>query len=367
MMTDFNLGDKGVMKSEFKCSLCEDCNNDYHNCRTYFSSIKTKGCFFYTPNNLLELKFKNDKEDRFYGGLFGAAIGDALGVPVEFKKREELSDDLVLDMRGWGVHNQPFGTWSDDTSMTLCLVNALANHKGLQGVSNNFLKWYKRGNFTATGEVFDIGNTCLTAIENMMLGCDLSECGSKDVKSNGNGSLMRILPLAFYDKLDYGLIEDVASLTHAHKISVLGCLIYVIFAHYLFIGETLGNAYDKLLHDLSTEYFDKYNDVKYCYQRILDKSIISCDVSNVKSSGYVVDTLEAAFWCLFRVSTYNSCVLKAVNLGLDTDTVGCVTGGLAGIYYGYSKINNKWVQMLQEKYMLYEEYLSFWLSLTEGY
>ena len=169
--------------------------------------------------------------DAIKGGIWGLIVGDALGVPVEFQDREELEENPLVDMIGYGTHNQPKGTWSDDTSMTLCLVDNLIKGYNLNEIANNFVKWYRQGFMTPYGVAFDIGNTTRKAIYNIEAGVNVIEAGGAAQYDNGNGSLMRILPLAFYlrneDNLDkkFKIIHDVSAITHSHNISKIACSI----------------------------------------------------------------------------------------------------------------------------------------------
>ncbi|MGB4437301.1 MAG: ADP-ribosylglycohydrolase family protein, partial [Acetomicrobium sp.] len=143
------------------------------------------------------------KKDKVIGGLLGLCIGDALGVPVEFQSREKLKRNPVKDMMGYGTHNQPPGTWSDDSSLAFCLAESLCNGFDLQDIADKFVKWMYEGYWTPWGKAFDVGHTTQIAISRLKKGVDPLESGPTDERSNGNGSLMRILPLIFYvEKMD---------------------------------------------------------------------------------------------------------------------------------------------------------------------
>ena len=171
-------------------------------------------------------------------GVIGLAIGDAMGVPLEFCIREKLQKNITTEMLGYGSHNVPKGTWSDDTSMTLGLIDAINKTGNIipTDIAVNFVKWAENAEFTATGVRFDTGRTCLRAIVNYEKGINPIECGLDDEFSNGNGSLMRILPLinfCYAKKMNnadiYKVVRDVSSITHRHEISIMGCYIYVLF------------------------------------------------------------------------------------------------------------------------------------------
>lgn len=145
-----------------------------------------------------EIRKDNRTLKQIKSALLGVAVGDALGVPVEFKSRQEISQNPVTTMIGYGTHNQPPGTWSDDSSLTFCLAEALTNDFCLDEIGQNFVKWYNENYWTPNGEVFDIGGTTKQAILRIAKGENPELAGSSKETDNGNGSLMRILPLLFY-------------------------------------------------------------------------------------------------------------------------------------------------------------------------
>lgn len=167
--------------------------------------------------------------------LFGVAVGDALGVPVEFRGRKYLKEDPVTDMRAYGTHRQPAGTWSDDSSLTFCLAEMLCGGYDLQNLGNRFINWYRHAYWTPHGNVFDIGMTTRTAINRLEDGVEPKNAGPWGEQDNGNGALMRILPLLFHlhDKpLEerFAKTRDVASVTHGHIRSTLCCFFYLEMA-----------------------------------------------------------------------------------------------------------------------------------------
>ncbi len=265
--------------------------------------------------------------DSLKSAIYGLAVGDALGVPFEFKKRGTFHCE---GMTGHGTYNQQAGTWSDDTSMTLATCQSIKDKQGIceKEIRKNFLAWLNTGAFTPDGVVFDCGVTTYEALHR--------GTGSRDFHSNGNGSLMRILPLALIDCTDEE-IDAVSAITHAHEISKEACRIYVTIARSLLAGENLRSAIQAVE---TSEVFERIHELEYLSE------------AEIKSSGYVVDTLEASLWCLLQTDNYQNAVLKAVNLGDDTDTVGAVTGGLAGILYGYSGIPGEWIDVLRKKELI---------------
>ena len=281
--------------------------------------------------------------------MIGHAVGDALGVPVEFCGRDELDESPVTDMMGFGSYPVPAGAWSDDTSMTLAALDSLATGKvDYDEIMRNFVRWCSEDAYTPTGEMFDIGRTCLTAIRNYLAtdGKPALECGLNDEHSNGNGSLMRIHPFvlyAFAKNLPFvewlSLVRNGSAITHAHDRSELGCLIYAFVLYHLLADPSMGAIQNALAR--AECHLRDCAEMPY-YSRIFKSNFASLTRDEIKSTGYVVDTLEAALWCLMTTKDYTSCVLKAVNLGEDTDTVAAVAGGLAGALYGYDSIPKEW-------------------------
>lgn len=259
--------------------------------------------------------------------IYGLAVGDALGVPFEFEERNSFE---CTDMIGYGTHDQPEGTWSDDTSMTLATCMSIKNkgYVNLTDIRNQFEKWLFNNEYTPFNEVFDCGNTCYCAIKD--------KCGQTDEWSNGNGSLMRIIPLAFIKEISDKTIEDISAITHAHNISKDICVKYIHIAKDLLIGMNLKDA---IKEETSNEFFDE---------------LLECNEENIISSSFVVDSFKASLWCLLKTDNYKDCVLKAVNLGCDTDTTAAIAGGIAGIMYGYDSIPKDWIEKLQRKDLIEE-------------
>lgn len=292
---------------------------------------------------------------RLLDGIIGFAIGDALGVPAEFKSRNELERYPITDMVGDGTYNVPAGTFSDDTSMTLATLHSIIETGTIDtnDMADKFLKWFRKAEYTATGDCFDIGRTTLQALAKYELKQDEAvKCGGSGEYDNGNGSLMRILPITYYiyykqikdDMKIYELVRNVSSITHSHEISILGCYIYTRYCLSLLEEKDKLGAYEDI-QKLNYNMFSEYAISKY--SRILQNNVADFSVDDISSSGYVVSTLEAVMWLFLNSEDYNTAILKAVNLGDDTDTVGAITGGLLGIYYGIDNIKAIWKQNLK--------------------
>ena len=300
-------------------------------------------------------------------GIFGVAVGDAVGVPAEFKTRERLKNNPITDMCGFGIHNMLPGTWSDDTSMMLAALDSLTNGYNPEDIMEKFCCWLIDGKYTPYGNVFDAGVTCSRAIYRYARGTKALNCGGSGYRDNGNGSLMWILAACLYmvtkevngeltEKEAVRRIHECSSLTHAHIISKAACGLY-----YFCVKEILSDREHDLMTVLQNgmkkgfAYYREqewYNfEEAFTYYNCLENLYLFAEVEekDISSSGYVVDTIKAAIWCLLNTTDYRSCILKAVNLGSDTDTVAAVAGGLAGLFYGYENIPVEWREKLARR------------------
>ncbi|ASW23413.1 ADP-ribosylglycohydrolase family protein [Bifidobacterium pseudolongum subsp. globosum] len=260
--------------------------------------------------------------------IYGEAIGDALGVPYEFRERGTFT---CTGMVGGGAHRQPAGTYSDDTALMLATLDSLLSCDGTVNEDDmrvRFLAWLDDGKYSADGTVFDVGGATQRALR--------AGRGMSGERDNGNGSLMRIVPCALFDLSDSD-IRRASAVTHAHPISMDACVTLVHIARELIdmvdVREALAhNGFDGLWHKSRNE---------------------------IESDGFVLHTLEAALWCLCTTQSYADCVLEAVNLGSDTDTTAAVAGALAAIVYGFedegepSGIPEEWMDALrgQEQFL----------------
>lgn len=268
--------------------------------------------------------------DKRRGIVFGAAVGDALGVPYEFLKRDTFK---CTGMSEGGVHEKPAGTFSDDTSLLLATCASLKERGevDVEDMRRRFCDWLYKGAYTSDGSAFDVGNATATALER--------GCGCDGERSNGNGSLMRIAPLVFVHASD-DEVRAVSAITHAHWISTEACVMFVRILDDLMGGECLEDATARNMP--SNERFAFLRD------------LANTPRDAVKSSGFVLDTLGAALWCALHTSNFSDCVLAAVNLGDDSDTTGCVAGALAGAMYGYESIPTEWIGALRGKEVIEE-------------
>lgn len=316
-------------------------------------------------------------------GTYGQIVGDALGLPVQFISRDKRDLDPVSDMRGHGAFDMPAGSWSDDSSLILATIDGLVKSLEKENpksdakdlklneiidyeiIMKNFSNWLNDGQFTPYGFAYDVGGATMDGIRGYDNGCEPIICGGIGERDNGNGSLMRILPIAFFiyslsqkysfdehDKME--AIHNLSSLTHRHRRSQLCCGIYVNIAlefienHEKKLGlsleELIANGINK-----SREYYENNTSFEkelHHFDRVFSLNIQNLQRDEIKSGGYTISSLEASIWCLCRNDNYKDTVLEAVNLGYDTDTTACIVGGLAGIYYGYEDIPSDWINQL---------------------
>jgi ADP-ribosylglycohydrolase len=330
-------------------------------------------------------------KDKIRGAILGLCVGDALGVPVEFYVREVRKLDPVAEMRGGGFHNQPAGTWSDDSSLMFALTDSLAERGEFdaEDVMRRFADWLNGSAYSPHGEMFDVGGTTADAIDRFVAGTSALKCGGTGEMDNGNGALMRILPMAIFVKAEYDKKEwhgkpaypraaefhelsQAVKLTHAHPRNVAACFLYSVVAAELMSGRDKFTAVENAVHDMN----DFCNAERAHFARFLDprvyenldesgsmpsrkvraclREFVKLPESKIRSGGYVIDTLEAALWCFLTTDSYAECVLKAVNLGEDTDTTAAVAGGLAGLLYGVDAIPEEWLATLARREWIYE-------------
>lgn len=315
------------------------------------------------------------KQRYWLDGIMGVVVGDALGVPVQFLCRSEIAmrpEGSVKGMEGYGCFHLPEGSWSDDSSLTLATLASI-NETGRideTDIMQRFEAWLLKGEYTPYGEAFDVGNTCYEAIINYGCTPEPDKCGVTGEYANGNGALMRIMPVCLYyymrqretekDITDEAIngIHKVAALTHNHLRSNMACGLY-----YFMLREILDNKEELPLETciqmglaVGRAYYgvnvSKLVERKH-YDRIFDIDTFKrLDEKLIKSSGYVVDSMEAAIYCLINTNSFEECLLKAVNLGDDTDTVGAIAGGLAGAYYGYLNIPKEWLDVIKKRELI---------------
>jgi ADP-ribosylglycohydrolase len=291
----------------------------------------------------------SDKANDFcIAGILGLVVGDALGVPVEFQSREQLIDRPVTGMRSGGTHGQLEGTWSDDTSLTLCLVESICE-SGIDyhDQGRRFVRWLYEAEWTPHGTVFDVGIATRQAIHRLATGVEPTSAGSTDERSNGNGALMRILPVALYlafaeSQARIEIPMKCSRLTHGHPRSQLACAFFVEIAASLIRGNSPLESITAAQITMAPIIADQFPTEQIVFARLLSPQLASLTDSEMSGSGYVIDCLESSLWCATRATTYQAGVLRAVNLGEDTDTTGAVTGSLLGLCFGANSIPAEW-------------------------
>jgi len=288
-------------------------------------------------------------------GLLGAAVGDALGVPVEFTTRSMRREDPVEGMRGFGTWDQEPGTWSDDTSIMMCQAESLVQGYDPTDFAIRFVKWVDESYWAPRGERFDIGNTTMRAADRFKDGSPALDAGPDGDRYLGNGSLMRILPMVYFSReMDieetYRKCHEMSRVTHGHPACQMACAMYVDIGRSLLAGSPLTVAIDVMRTNVVSMYSDDpYASEMERFSRVLDGSLGFLSEDTIHSSGYVIHALEASLWCLLTSVSYAETVLKAVNMGDDTDTTACIAGGLAGILYGIEEIPEEWLEVLARR------------------
>lgn len=314
------------------------CNIGYHRIVRYLYFIYKEWKLMITKQTVIN-------------AVYGAAIGDAVGVPYEFKSREAMkASPATRIMKGSGTYNKPSGTWSDDTSMILCTLDKLDEKLDYDAVIKAFCQWRYNNEYTSDNDCFDVGRTTFFALRNYYNGVKALESGLDDEYSNGNGSLMRIIPAALYIAAHNVPIAEgieinnsLSMLTHAHERSQTGCGIFTFVALELIKNPCKESVKEGL------EKARKFYNSPEAYNRLWNEDFFTLNESFIVSSGYVVDTLECALWSLMNTESYCECILRAVNFGNDTDTAACVAGALAGLLYGVEGMPSDWINQLRGK------------------
>lgn len=317
------------------------------------------------------------ESNKVIDALLGVAIGDAVGVPFEFSSRDIMKSDPAKGMIGYGTYNQPPGTWSDDSSLTFCLAESLVEGYDLKDISEKFIKWKNEAYWSARGKVFDIGMTTSRAISRLrqiIEDEELEELKRQkdygDEYDNGNGSLMRIIPLLFYVKgksiaEQFEIIWEISALTHRHIRAAMSCLIYLKLAEKLLEGKNKEIAYS----EMRDEILNFWNAMEFSeeerehFRRLIQNDIRETEIDELKSGGYVIEVLESSIWFFLKRETYEEAILSIINIGHDTDTSAAITGGLAGIYYGQEGIPEDWIVSIARL----EDIMELGIRLKEKY
>jgi ADP-ribosyl-[dinitrogen reductase] hydrolase len=288
--------------------------------------------------------------ERLEGGIFGLLIGDALGVPYEFHAPEALPPladiEMIPPAQFPRAHARvPPATWSDDGAQALILLASLLDHSALnmQDFSTRLVAWYQTGYMAVDQDVFDVGIQTSQAIQRLIAGTPAHQAGRSDEQANGNGSLMRVLPLALWHRgTDSALVDDAhrqSSVTHGHARAQVCCALYCLWAR-------------RILHNSADPWRDAVVALRDIYGREsqeyteLEQAIRPNNPPEGHGSGYVVDSLHSARWAL-QAGGYEQTVKAAISLGRDTDTTACIAGGIAGVRDGVGAIPKRWHAQLR--------------------
>lgn len=280
----------------------------------------------------------NDRQ-RLIGGLLGVVVGDAIGVPWEFQPANTAPRPTPAV--GFQTFEQPPGTWSDDGSMTLALLESLLEVGwDLDDQGRRFLAWFDDAQYTATGVCFDSGIATTAALNRIRAGTPAEEAGSTGDDSQSNGGLMRILPVALMgrDLSDAELVaraEEATAVTHAHPRVMVASAIYVLVARALLRGETPRQAIEWVVDRLGDLYVHTPDKLALAASCLVHKSGLG--------HAYVADSLLSALTALEQGSSFREVVELAISYGHDTDTTAAIAGGLAGIQYGAAAVPEEWM------------------------
>jgi len=304
--------------------------------------------------------------DIIQSSLVGLAVGDALGVPVEFMSRKDVRKVNLTEMIGkdtpitfesrWG-NLIPAGAWSDDTSMTIASMESMINQGGdidYDDVMTHFLNWWKNGAYCSLNFPFGLGSTVSRAMDNYRLEYPVTECGPKGMWDNGNGALMRILPFSLYcifrgrdTEKTVSIINTATAITHGHPISQMGSLIFTLFLEELMRTESISSAWERTRRFNYSSYYDSV--ALDAYKMLLSDEFMTAGENAIGETGYVVDSLMAAVYSILEGNTFEDTILTAINLGYDTDTNAAITGALAGVFYGMEDIPERWLNALRRR------------------
>ena len=300
--------------------------------------------------------------DKIKGAVYGVLIGDALGVPYEFKHKDLIPkwEDIELNPPDYFKRTYPNikpGTWSDDSAQALCLLDSLVScgKFDLKDFSDKLLRWLNEGLWAVDNRVFDCGVQTFSSLRAYERGMNERESGFMSPDGKGNGALMRVMPIAVFHHINNGekdqIIRDAHEqclITHGHVCNQVCCALYSLWAKYILEHVKIKEAYELSVSYLK-EYYLKNSLEDYNYE--LEYILLE---GNFSGGGYVVDSIRSVSYLLFKYEDYESVVKGAISLGNDTDTTAAIAGGLAGAYYGFSNIPQRFIDGLRGKKMLYK-------------
>ena len=293
----------------------------------------------------------------FREGLLGLAVGDALGIPLVNKSREELLNNPVTGMIGGGEYNLPLGSFGLPTEVTLAVKESFDRHGHLTKESiMNRLYDVSCGVYSIRGNNPTLGKITSRSLERYRDGMDIDKCGIIDLNENGSGALIMMYPVAYYayknklqEKEIYLLVEDFTSITHNHEINIIGCYIYTMYLVFLLRGKDKYASLSMLqccdFSFFKTEYLQ-------LYYRILKTGLKEVNIDNIRTDGFIVYIVEAALYVLLNSENYSQSILGAINLGGKTNIVSSMVGCMASILYGEDDIPDNWLMQLRGKDIL---------------
>jgi len=305
------------------------------------------------------------------GGMWGLLVGDALGVPYEFHRPDALPDAIEMtppEHFDRAHRGTPPGTYSDDGAQALCLLASLTEQEGFDAddLARRLVDWYSHGYLAVDQRVFDVGVQTGVAVRRLMEGVPPLEAGPTDERRNGNGSLMRVLPLAlFHAGTDQELARDAdlqSRLTHGHARSRVSCVLYCLWARRFLRDEPWpdpAGPWRDAVASLRAMLPDDGED-----REALEFHIRPDEPAEGRGGGYVIDSLRSVRMIIERHERFEDAVIAAVKLGDDTDTTACLVGGIAGVREGQGAIPARWMDALRGKAQA--EPLIEWLVKLRG-
>lgn len=302
------------------------------------------------PNHaqLIMMQKMNDLKNRFKGALYGLACGDAVGAIAEWKPPEWFLTNKVIGMSDNDNHGMKAGQFTDDTSMALCVAQSLIDCNGVDQLDHmkKFSMWYMQGYMGCNGKCNGIGRTTRLSIENYLTTGQYIASDMNPEKA-GNGSIMRLAPLPMFYVYNFSdmIRATVRSTktTHAAYESIYAAVLFSIYMHRALLGEKKQNIISPV-HFLAND-----KNATSGLKSIIFGEYLQKPYDNIKGTGYVIESLEAALWCFYNTDNYKDAVLMAANMGYDADTTAAIVGQLAGAHYGYDDIPTEWVEVLDMK------------------
>jgi ADP-ribosylglycohydrolase len=292
--------------------------------------------------------------ERARAAVWGHLVGDAIGVPYEFSVP---NPDRVVEVRQYGTHHQPAGTWSDDGALMLAMLDSLTSVKfDLDDQAQRMLAWFDEGSYTPDGDgAFDIGATTRAALDRIRRGTSAIEAGGGGDRDQGNGSLMRILPVALVGTAQDGVrierAHHASRVTHAHPACQVACALYVLIADRLLADATISP--DALLDGALARLRAVYAEDHAAFVPVLEELLAHRALLRRAGGGWVLDSFWSAWNSFAGARSYRDAIERAVRLGHDTDTTAAITGGLAGLRWGMNEASGgipaEWLTVLRGK------------------